>query len=157
MLSLISAECAPSLLSVCSVSMLFNKTVNALGDFQHPRNQQVAKWIITAKVSQVEKRFYPSSGLSGGTYITFCDNTIEPVKGLKHAAAKLAELADSGRLPQLRLILALLLGTPSGGSIEHDCASPQRRRRSHRFSGQMIISRCLSIPFFVRCILPWMT
>ena len=96
------------MLSVCSVRKLFNKTVATLFDFHYPRNQQVAKWVINAKVLQVEKRQYPSTGHSGDTYVTFFDNTIGPVKGLIHAAAKLAELADRGRLPQLRAHIALL-------------------------------------------------
>ena len=96
------------MLSVCSVRKLFNKTVATLFDFHYPRNQQVAKWVINAKVLQVEKRQYPSTGHSGDTYVTFFDNTIGPVKGLIHAALKLAELADRGRLPQLRAHIALL-------------------------------------------------
>eukprot|EP00891_Asterochloris_glomerata_P001128 jgi/Astpho2/1128/fgenesh1_pg.00020_%23_24_t len=83
-----------------SVRKLFNKTVATLFDFHYPRNQQVAKWVINAKVLQVEKRQYPSTGHSGDTYVTFFDNTIGPVKGLIHAAAKLAELADRGRVRQ---------------------------------------------------------
>ena len=96
------------MLSFCSVRKLFNKTVATLFDFQYPRNQQVAKWIINAKVLQVEKRQYPATGHSGDTYVTFFDNTIGPVKGLIHAAIKLAELADRGKLPQMRAHTALL-------------------------------------------------
>ena len=108
--SLTSTECAlsltPDTVSVCSVRKLFNKTVAALINFQRPRKQQVAKWVINAKVSQVEKRQYPSSGHSGETYVTFSDN--RTVKGLIHAATKLAELADRGRLAHLQAHIALL-------------------------------------------------
>ena len=88
------------MLSACSVRKLFNKTVASLVDFHYPRNQQVAKWVINAKVLQVEKRQYPSTGHSGDTYVIFFDNTIGSIKGLIHAATKLAELAERGTLPQ---------------------------------------------------------
>ena len=96
------------MLSVCSVRKLFDKTVAALVNFQHPRSQQVAKWAINAKVLQVEKRQYPSSGHSGETYVTFFDSTTRPVKGLIHAAIRLAELANRGRLPHLPAHTVLL-------------------------------------------------
>ena len=96
------------MLSVCSVRKLFDKTVAALVNFQDPRNQQVAKWVINAKVLQVEKRLYPTSGHSGETYVTFFDQTPRTVKGLIHGATKLAELADRGRSVQLRAHIGFL-------------------------------------------------
>ena len=103
---------------MCSVRKLFNKTVATLFDFPYPRNQQVAKWVINAKVMQVEKRDYPSTGHSGEFYITFFDNTIRPVKGLIHAAIKLAELADRGRLPQTQTYIDLLCFASISGRIQ---------------------------------------
>lgn len=74
---------------------LFDKTVAALGTQNSAHSQHVAKWIISAMVRGVEKRQYETS--SGDTWVTFIDNTIGTVKTLKHAALKLAELADKGR------------------------------------------------------------
>ena len=85
------------MLSVCSVSKLFEKTVAALANFQHPRKQQVAKWVINAKVVQVKRRWCTSTGRSGDTFVTFFDNAIGTVRCLKQAAIRLAELADRGR------------------------------------------------------------
>ena len=74
---------------------LFNKTLAALGAQYPTYSHVVAKWVISVMVHKVEQRLYEKS--SGVTWVTFFDTTIGTVKGLKHAAHLLADLADKGK------------------------------------------------------------